>query len=69
MDISEYRLNAEDCLHMAAVATDERDKPLWATLARSWLRLAEQVASMQDTLEDASTEQRHESSRTLVTAD
>jgi hypothetical protein len=40
-DIDEYRSHAEDCLRMAEAAQDEQDKPLWATLAVSWLRLAE----------------------------
>ena len=26
---------------MASAAPDERDKPLWVTMAQSWLRLAE----------------------------
>jgi hypothetical protein len=38
---SDYRINAEDCLRMAKKASDERDRPLWATMAQSWLRLAE----------------------------
>lgn len=42
--IDEYRVNAEDCLRMAQAAEDERDKPLWVTLAQSWLRLAEHAA-------------------------
>lgn len=37
----QYRSNAEDCLRMAETAQDEQDKPLWATLARSWLQLAD----------------------------
>jgi hypothetical protein len=40
-DVEDYRNNAEDCLRMAAADKDEQDKPLWATLAVSWLRLAE----------------------------
>ena len=39
--IEEYRVEAEDCLRMALTVADEQDKPLWATLAQSWLRLAE----------------------------
>jgi hypothetical protein len=35
---NDYRANAEDCLRMAS---EERDRPLWATMAQSWLRLAE----------------------------
>jgi hypothetical protein len=37
----DYRINAEDCLRMAKKAAEERDRPLWATMAQSWLRLAE----------------------------
>jgi hypothetical protein len=40
-DVEDYRNNAEDCLRMAATDKDEQDRPLWATLAVSWLRLAE----------------------------
>jgi hypothetical protein len=39
-----YRLNAEDCLRKAA--DDDAGKPLWATLARSWLKLAEHASRM-----------------------
>jgi len=38
---NDYRVNAEDCLRMAKNASEERDRPLWATMAQSWLRLAE----------------------------
>jgi hypothetical protein len=38
---NDYRSNAEDCLRMAKLASEERDRPLWATMAQSWLRLAE----------------------------
>jgi hypothetical protein len=37
---NDYRINAEDCLRMAQ-GSEERDRPLWATMAQSWLRLAE----------------------------
>jgi len=40
-DVEAYRNNAEDCLRLAKADKDEQDKPLWATLAVSWLRLAE----------------------------
>ena len=40
-DVEDYRNNAEDCLRMAEVERDQQDKPLWATLAVSWLKLAE----------------------------
>jgi hypothetical protein len=38
---NEYRTNAEDCLRMAKLAPEERDRPLWAPKGQSWLRLAE----------------------------
>jgi hypothetical protein len=41
---SVYRSNAEDCLRMANSAEDKRDRPLWITLAQSWLQLAELAA-------------------------
>jgi hypothetical protein len=41
-----YRLNAEDCLRKAA--DDDAGKPLWATLARSWLKLAEHASRMSE---------------------
>ena len=40
--IDEYRTNAEDCLRMAQVQGED-DRPLWVTLAQSWLRLAEEA--------------------------
>ncbi len=45
--IEEYRTNAEDCLRMAQ-AQDDNDRPLWVTLAQSWLRLAEQADRIND---------------------
>ena len=38
---NQYRNNAQDCLRWAKAASDERDRPLWVTMAQSWLRLAE----------------------------
>ncbi|MEA2988692.1 MAG: hypothetical protein QOG83_1403 [Alphaproteobacteria bacterium] len=40
--IEEYRTNAQDCLRIAS-NQNESDRPLWVTLAQSWLRLAEHV--------------------------
>ena len=37
----DYRNNAEDCLRLAEADQDQQDKPLWATLAVSWLKLAQ----------------------------
>jgi hypothetical protein len=42
-DVEEYRNNAEDCLRMAEADKDQQDRPLWATLAVSWLKLAQDV--------------------------
>jgi hypothetical protein len=39
-----YRANAEDCLRMARMTQDPRDRPFWLALAQSWLQLAEQSA-------------------------
>jgi hypothetical protein len=36
-----YRSNAEECLRLASLDRNENDRPLWVTLAQSWLRLAE----------------------------
>ena len=36
-----YRAQADDCLRRADIDTNENDKPLWVTLAQSWLQLAE----------------------------
>jgi hypothetical protein len=38
---TEYRTHAEDCLRLASADRNEGDRPLWVTLAQSWLRLAE----------------------------
>ena len=40
-DTEDYRNNAEDCLRLGEADQDEQDKSLWATLAVSWLKLAE----------------------------
>jgi len=50
--IDEYRTNAEDCMRMAELE-DDNDRPLWVTLAQSWLRLAEQVDRIQSGGADA----------------
>jgi hypothetical protein len=40
----DHRRCAEECVAMARLADDGRDKALWLTLAQSWVRLAEHVA-------------------------
>ncbi len=39
--VEDYRTIAENCMRKADAAKDERDGPLWATMAKSWLQLAE----------------------------
>ena len=39
--VEDYRTIAENCMRKADAAMDERDKPLWAAMAQSWLRLAQ----------------------------
>jgi hypothetical protein len=39
--IEQYRAHAHDCLRRAHADTNENDRPLWLTLAQSWLQLAE----------------------------
>ncbi len=51
---NDYRINAADCLRMAKQASEERDRPLWATMAQSWLRLAEHADRVKLVPEDLS---------------
>jgi hypothetical protein len=39
--IEQYRAHAHECLQRAHTDEKEGDKPLWLTLAQSWLQLAE----------------------------
>jgi hypothetical protein len=41
--ITFYHDEASVCLQHAHTDANENDKPLWATLAQSWLQLAEQA--------------------------
>jgi hypothetical protein len=43
-----YRSNAEECLRLAGLDRNEHDRPLWVTLAQSWLRLAEHADRLND---------------------
>jgi len=47
-DVDDYRAHAEDCLRLAGAESNERDRPLWVTLAQSWLRLAEHADRLND---------------------
>ena len=42
--IQDHRRCAEECVAMAQLCEDDKDKVLWLTLAQSWVRLAEHVA-------------------------
>jgi hypothetical protein len=44
MSINDYRSIAEDCMRHAD--RDQQDKPLWVTLAQSWLRLAQEAENL-----------------------
>jgi len=35
---AEFRANATECLRMAQIARNERDKQTWLQMAQSWLR-------------------------------
>jgi hypothetical protein len=39
--IEQYRAHAHACLRRAHTDANENDRPLWLTLAQSWLQLAE----------------------------
>jgi hypothetical protein len=57
--IDRYRANAENCLRLAHEGGSEWDKPLWLTLAQSWLRLAEH-ADQGDTPDEGDSDGRYE---------
>jgi hypothetical protein len=40
-----YRENAQECLRIAETTHDEGDRHLWITMAHSWIRLAELMAT------------------------
>jgi hypothetical protein len=44
----DHRKYAEECVTMALSSAQDDDKALWLTLAQSWVRLAEQVAYVED---------------------
>lgn len=43
----DHRRCAEECVAMARLSEDNKDKALWLTLAQSWVRLAEHVARVE----------------------
>ena len=54
--VDDYRHNAEDCLRMAKSDSEDRDRPLWATMAQSWLRLAEHADRVNLAPEDSASD-------------
>jgi hypothetical protein len=46
----DHRRCADECVAMARLSEDNKDKALWLTLAQSWVRLAEHVAQAQTSL-------------------
>jgi hypothetical protein len=54
MSSIDYRSNAEDCLRRANADRNESDKPLWVTLAQSWLRLAEHADRLNEDVKSGS---------------
>ena len=51
-----YREQAQNCLLQATVDENENDKPLWVTLAQSWLQLAEDADRISSDVRDAELE-------------
>jgi hypothetical protein len=54
--IALYHAEADNCLRRANTDINENDKPLWATLAQSWLQLAEQADRASSEARDAELE-------------
>jgi hypothetical protein len=57
MDTIEFcRAEASDCLRRADIDANETDRPLWMTLAQSWLQLAEDADRISNEARDAALE-------------
>lgn len=59
MSSTDYRANAEDCLRLAHADRNEDDRPLWVTLAQSWLRLAEHADRLDEEVKSGSLAPEH----------
>jgi len=59
--IERYRAHAQDCLQRAHSDENEGDKPLWLTLAQSWLQLAEHADRVDKAVRRETAEQESES--------
>ena len=53
---AQYRANAENCLRRASADDNDNGKPLWITLAQSWLRLAEHADRINNEIRDGKPE-------------
>ena len=51
-----YREQADNCLRHADIDNNENDRPLWVTLAQSWLQLAEQADQISSDVRNAQLE-------------
>ena len=47
MGTMEHRKCAEECVAMAELSDDNKDKLLWLVLAQSWVRLADDAARIE----------------------
>ena len=59
-----YREQANACLRRADSDTNENDKPLWVTLAQSWLQLAEHADRISSDVRNAQLERAVEDALT-----
>jgi hypothetical protein len=48
VDITKYRMHAEDCLEHAAKAVKPVDKEAWLALADCWIKLAQAAEQRRD---------------------
>ena len=51
-NVHDHRKCAQECVAMAQRSGDNNDKALWLTLAQSWVRLAEHIASVEGESDD-----------------
>jgi len=59
MEITIHQHLIERCVTMACSSNADRDKALWLGMARSWVRLADEVARAEMATVTNGTQQRH----------
>jgi hypothetical protein len=59
MEITVHKHLIEQCLMMACASLSPKDKALWLTMARSWVRLADEVERSEMTHVVVSKQLRH----------